>query len=736
MSIRIFIGNRSEFAHETAQQNEIFNVLKSHEISEDVFLLLNVRVWNNVEIDCAILTTFGAIILELKNYRGQISGAENGDWNVVKNNGETLLLPTNLIQQLAKERANFNKSIVDIGKRKFPHIPDRELRKTEAWGYFRAGSNYTGEVTRDRIKWFDIVTADTLAKTISFENSGIFFSPEDLEAIVCDLHLTECAEDFFSQPEPEGADDEPVIDDIAQPQAPVIAVCDEPLSYTFSLVESSLKISDLKLHKMAQKIPDGPQRIRGVAGSGKTTLLCQMAAYMHTQHPEWDIAFVFFTRSLYQEIEEKVKQSIAQFGGVWNQNKLLILHAWGGRTQAGLYSTICGRHGVLPKTPGTLGKTFAPVEGLAFSCQQLLKNTTLHPIFDAILIDEGQDLIVDNNEVLYEGKQPIYWLAHQSLRPIDNASPNTKRLIWAYDEYQSMSSMKIPTAQELFGDSAEFNNIFFGNYKNGLKKSVIMKKCCRTPGPILIAAHAIGMGLLRPDGMIAGPTTQEEWRALGYEINGTFKPNTTITLTRPGENSRNIIGKIFPDRDLIDFHTFNSKEEEYLFVARAIKKNIEQDFLDPSRQILVISLAKGEWVLKKIASVLTQEGINYYIAAAPDMNLSNYYNQQKKPNQFRMDYAVTLSQVIRAKGNESDVVYVTDLDRVARQEQSVQLRNLIFTALTRTRGFVNLTGTDNYPMYDEIREIIKEKNTIKFAFMGKPKISRDIKDELKGEGGS
>lgn len=727
MSLRIFLGNRSEHPHEIAQQIEIISLLKDHEISEGVFVFLNFHVWNNVEIDCAILTSHGAIILELKSVRGQISGAANGDWQVVRNNGQRVLLPKNLVQQLSKERANFNHSVSEIAKTRFPHIPERELKKTEAWGYFKAGSTYDGTVTRDQIKWFDVVTANTLVETISFENSGIYLSEEDLEAIARDLYLTECGEDFGELPLPDETEDyvEP-----EEPASQSTVVTEEPLAYTFSLVESSLKISDLKLHKMAQKIPDGPQRIRGVAGSGKTTLLCQMAAYMHTQHPEWDIAFVFFTRSLYQEIEEKIKQSIAQFGGVWNQGKLQILHAWGGRQQAGLYSTICEKHGVKPKTPDNLGQQLPPVDGLAYSCRLLMEKTEISPMFDAVLIDEGQDLVVDNPDVLYEGKQPIYWLAHQSIRPIDELSPNTKRLIWAYDEYQSMNSMKIPTAQELFGDSAEFNNIFFGNYKNGLKKSVIMKKCCRTPGPILIAAHAIGMGLLRPDGMIAGPTTQEEWRALGYEIGGAFKPNTSITLSRPEENSRNIIGKIFPDRSLITFQTFENKDDEYQYVAQAIKKNIDKDFLDPSRQILVISLAKGEWILKKIAGALAQQGINYYIAAAPDMNMVLYYSNQRKPSRFRMDYAVTLSQVIRAKGNESDVIYVTDVDRVARQEQSPALRNLIFTALTRTRGFVTLTGTDDYPMYNEIRKVINVKNSVQFQFTGRPKISRDIKNEL------
>ena len=90
-----------------------------------------------------------------------------------------------------------------------------------------------------------------------------------------------------------------------------------------------------------------------------------------------------------------------------------------------------------------------PVEKLAIACRNLLEKTPITPHYDAILIDEGQDLIIDNADYLFEGKkQPIYWLAYQAVRSFDPDDPQAKRLIWAYDEYQSMSSMKIPTAKE------------------------------------------------------------------------------------------------------------------------------------------------------------------------------------------------------------------------------------------------------------------------------------------------
>jgi len=72
------------------------------------------------------------------------------------------------------------------------------------------------------------------------------------------------------------------------------------------------------------------------------------------------------------------------------------------------------------------------------------------------LIDEGQDLVVDSPALLYEQKQAIYWIADQLLKPVDPQDPTQKRLIWADDEVQSLTSKVIPSAPTLFGNSPEF----------------------------------------------------------------------------------------------------------------------------------------------------------------------------------------------------------------------------------------------------------------------------------------
>jgi superfamily I DNA and RNA helicase len=66
-------------------------------------------------------------------------------------------------------------------------------------------------------------------------------------------------------------------------------------------------------------------------------------------------------------------------------------------------------------------------------------------------------------------------------------------------------------------------------------------------------------------------------------------------------------------------------------------------------------------------------------------------------------------------------------DLVARDESNVNLRNGLFVALTRTRGWVRLSGVGEYPMCDEMRQVIAAGNSFTFTF-DRP-IKRNVEDD-------
>lgn len=488
---------------------------------------------------------------------------------------------------------------------------------------------------------------------------------------------------------------------------------------------------DLQQEVIGKIIPPGPQRIRGIAGSGKSVLLCQKAAHMYLKHPDWEIALVFFSRSLYEEVIHQVDRWLRHFSNgdvCYDQTvkrKLKILHAWGAQKRPGFYSLACHTHGIKALTvKDTKNQSISGVgNALGYVCSDFLtKVSTIFPTYDAILIDEGQDLMVID-AYKYKDRQPFYWMAYKMLRPVDEDEKINRRLIWAYDESQSLDNLTIPTSRELFGDDPEFKNFVAGNHKGGTKKSEIMHRCYRTPGPILTAAHAIGMGLLRPDGMLRGITNKEDWKNIGYDVlEGNFRTGETITLQRPTKNSPNLVPDLWKG-PVLKFTTYNSRQEELHSLVNAIRSNIKDDYLNPSKHILIIVLGEGSDAIhlqKEVADTLLQNGLDYYIPSMKEKNQVKARWQDKEPDKFIEEGAITISLVPRAKGNEASVVYVVGADLVAKNEANIQLRNQLFVGLTRSKGWANLSGIGDYPMYSEINNVISSGDTFTFEFKRAP----------------
>ena len=490
---------------------------------------------------------------------------------------------------------------------------------------------------------------------------------------------------------------------------------------------------DLQQEHIGKEIPLGPQRIRGIAGSGKTVLLCQKAAMMHLKHPDWDIALVFFTRSLYDLMINLLDRWIRRFscGEIQydpkTNMKLRVLHAWGAKKQPGFYRTICEYHGKTPGTPNNT-KEKQPNRGLVDLSKRLLEEIQIEPMFDAILIDEGQDLVAED-DLKYQDKQAIYWLAYQALRPVSEEKPEERRLIWAYDEAQSLDSLAVPKAKEVFGE--KLSNLLNKQpqYSGGIKRSEVMRHCYRTPGEILTAAHAIGMGLLRAEGMLTGITNKDDWNKIGYEVTGDFRRiGKPITVHRPPQYSPNPIPEIWGE-PVLEFETYNSRQEEFSALAENIMHNIVHDGLNPSRDILVLVLGSTYQAIEletEVANFLIEQDIDVYIPTALKLNDLTPQYPNHDPDKFWHDGGVTVSRITRAKGHEADMVYVVGFDNVARNESDVNLRNQLFVALTRARGWASLSGVGNYPMYDEMRQVMQSGDSFTFTYKRPPK--RDIGD--------
>ena len=129
-----------------------------------------------------------------------------------------------------------------------------------------------------------------------------------------------------------------------------------------------------------------------------------------------------------------------------------------------------------------------------------------------------------------------------------------------------------------------------------------------------------------------------------------------------------------------------------------------------------------------MANYLIQQGISIFIPTGRRLNQIGPKYPNHDPDTFWYKGGVTISRIQRAKGNEADMVYVVGLDRVAQNPDDISLRNQLFLAMTRARGWVTISGTGYYPMYDELARVIESGNTFEFINNPDRLLTRDISD--------
>jgi superfamily I DNA and RNA helicase len=75
---------------------------------------------------------------------------------------------------------------------------------------------------------------------------------------------------------------------------------------------------------------------------------------------------------------------------------------------------------------------------------------------------------------------------------------------------------------------------------------------------------------------------------------------------------------------------------------------------------------------------------------------------------FGTDAAVPIANVLRAKGSESAMVYVVQAEHAADRREVVKRRNALFTAVTRSRAWVRISGSgpDMAVVEEEVRQVV------------------------------
>ena len=444
-------------------------------------------------------------------------------------------------------------------------------------------------------------------------------------------------------------------------------------------IEDSISTLDPRQSKAVIETVEGVQRLRGLAGSGKTIVLALKAAYLHAQHPDWRIAVTFNTRSLKSLFRRLINGfTIEQTGNEPNWEKLRVINSWGapgGADRDGLYHEFCNSHGIGYHDFNSARRMFTYESAFDGVVQVALDEvSTTHQMYDAILVDEAQDFSPSFLLLCYEFlKEP-------------------KRLVYAYDELQNLSNEGLPPPEQIFGvgpDGKPRVSLEDGPHGSS-SRDIILHKCYRNSRPILVAAHGLGFGIYRNSqsidttGLVQMFDQPHLWTDIGYAVkSGHLSLGEEVSLERSQDSSPPFLETHSPLKDIVRFKSFETQLDQAKWVALQVKSELEDEGLRHSDIVVVNAnprTARGN--LGVVRKQLYECGIRSHMAGV-DTNLDIFYQEE----------SITCTGIYRAKGNEAAMVYIIDAGECYSSTANLaHLRNCLFTAITRSKAWVRVTG--------------------------------------------
>lgn len=440
------------------------------------------------------------------------------------------------------------------------------------------------------------------------------------------------------------------------------------------LEDSIANLDNLQGRAVIQTV-EAVQRIRGLAGSGKTIVLALKAAYLHAQHPDWKIAVTFNTRSLKGQLRQLINTFVIEQTNeepYWDN--LHIIHAWGSGSEGerrGIYYSFCRQHGIECHDFRSAQNKFGVGQEFSGVCQHALESVAEEiKAYDAILVDEAQDFPTSFLRICYQMLGDV------------------KRLVYAYDELQSLNSQSLPSPEDIFGKNREGKPLVKLEDPN---QDIILEKCYRNSRPVLTTAHALGFGIYRnPDkrtgtGLIQIFDQNQLWLDVGYSVvSGVLADGEWVELARTNVSSPKFL-EHSPVDDLVQFYCFDSSEEQANWITEEIVKNLREDEL-LSDDIVVINpdplTTKRE--VGPIRKNLFDKGINSHLAGV-DTSPDIFFNPDED--------SIVFTGIFRAKGNEAGMVYIINAqDCFSSFGDLAVVRNRLFTAITRSKSWVRVLG--------------------------------------------
>lgn len=320
-----------------------------------------------------------------------------------------------------------------------------------------------------------------------------------------------------------------------------------------------------------------------------------------------------------------------------------------------------------------------------------------------VLIDEAQDFSPNFLRMCYQ------------------ALTAEKRLVYAYDELQSLTERSLPPPEEIFGAKADGSTpeVSFAEPEPGKpNQDIILETCYRNSRPVLATAHALGFGIYRDvdpktgTGLIQMFDNASLWEEVGYAVTaGALEDGKAVALGRTSSTSPEFLEEPRKAESLIEFSCFDSQKDQDAWLIDSITANLKNDELNHD-DIIVIN-PDPLTTVKKVAParrMLFEREIQSHVAGV-DTASDVFFSSDTD--------SVAFTGIFRAKGNEAGMVYVMNgQDCYSSFGNTARIRNQLFTAITRSKAWVRVLGygDDMKKLQEEFERVKAANYELKFVY--------------------
>ncbi|HZG60186.1 MAG TPA: 3'-5' exonuclease [Anoxybacillus sp.] len=445
----------------TAGERLLFRTLKTY-LPDDYIVYYEPEIRGKRPDFVIIGPDLGLVVLEVKDYtKSTLFQLNHDEWTIISTAGEQ----TTVKSPLKQARDNMF-HIVDVLKKdkNLIHLEGKyQFQLKFPYGY---GAVFTRLYQKDFIQegLYSVIDPNLCFTRDEIDPDKESFSEENLIEKILNMFIVP-----YRLRTPLSKEEIDAIRYHLFPEVRISAEFKPPVPYQDQLLLSlhDIKAMDLHQENLAKQIGDKNRLIRGVAGSGKTLILASRAKLLAKQHPDWKILILCYNISLAQGIRQMIHHMLNEPESLFDFD----FTKEDGKAEAKWDHIIVRNFHEWLKYDLKITERQIPS-----ILEKLEKNEAILPMYDAILIDEGQDfesewlaliskllnpdtqsllLVEDRAQTIYKRKRSYLQdmgLSFQGRSKILNINyRNTAQIVkFAWDFYQAHSMLKNKVASREF----------------------------------------------------------------------------------------------------------------------------------------------------------------------------------------------------------------------------------------------------------------------------------------------